>query len=486
MGFIRSFEDSHEDSYGDLLSSGRPRTDIRVGFLPCGYFEYWRMFTSLKPAVERNLKLVEDRLRKKYDVVSVGMVDTLDSAEAASRVLDDSQIDALIIVLGTYVPDFISMHAIKRAKNAPVMILAMQESGQLSLKEDYQEGLRNSGAMGVAQLAATFRKVGRKYKVAVGALDDEGTYARVDCFLQSIRAVHAIRERNIGVVGNVFRGMYDLELSKTFLKGTFDVNVIYMQNTHLFDAWEDTSEQEATVLADRLMARFAVRSVSRTDIVRACHLAVAMRKMVERFRLDALCFLDQHYIQKLFRTTARIGASLLLEDLGIPVCCEGDIGGIVMTMLMQSLCGSNPLQVEWGEYDEPLNAMMLRGHGVGDPAMAASDECVTLTRTPEDWGMDGVGLNYEFIVKPGQFTLGHLLEVPSGYTMLISRVQCLPHPTMRYDEIHAMARVDMPIKKYLEKVFEFGVAHHCILAQGDIAERLEMVTDLLNLNKLTI
>lgn len=378
------------------------------------------------------------------------------------------------------------MHAINYVRNVPVIVFSIQERNSINPAEQYQESLRNSSAMGVAQLTATFRKVGRKCRVVVGCLRDEEAYARIGKYLRAIQAVNSIRESNIGVIGNGFRGAYDLALNTTFLKGTFDVNVIHMQTTHLFDAWEQTTEAEALDLADRLMARFAVRSVTRADVVRASHLALAMRKLVERFRLDALCFVDQHYIQKLFRTTARIGASLLLEEQGVPVCCEGDIGGIVMTMLMQSISGTNPVQVEWGEHDEPLNALMLRGHGVGDPAMAVSDQKVTLTRTPEDWGMDGVGLNYEFIVKPGQFTLGHFLEVPSGYSMLISRVRCLEYPTMQYDEIHAMAQVGLPVREYMERIFEYGVAHHCILGQGDMVDELQAVAGLLGLESMTI
>jgi len=221
-------------------------------------------------------------------------------------------------------------------------------------------------------------------------------------------------------------------------------------------------------------------------VARACKLAIAMRKLISQYRLDALCVLDQHYIQKVFRTTARIGASILLENQRIPVCCEGDLGGIVMTMLMQSISGENPMQGEWCGYDEEKNACLIRGHGVADPKMARSDADITLTRTPEQWGMEGVGINYEFLLRPGACTVGSFLETSNRYSMLISRVDSIEHKTLKYDELHAIVKVGPPVTEYLEALFRFGVTQHCIICHKDITKELKHVSDIYNLERLII
>ena len=118
--------------------------------------------------------------------------------------------------------------------------------------------------------------------------------------------------------------------------------------------------------------------------------------------------------------------------------------------------------------------------------LAVSDDAVTLTRTPEEWGFDGAGLNYEFIMKPGAATIAHLLEAPGGYRMLVSRAESIAYPTLAYDELHAMLRVDMPVREYLETIFDAGVAHHCIVGLGDMAGSLERVAELLNIETLNV
>jgi len=486
MDYVKSFEISGQDVYGDILSRRRTKSKIKVGLLPFGYFEYWRMFPGIKEIVENDITIIDARLSKKYNVICTDLVDTMDAADISGKILLDSEIDVVIVVLGTYLPDYITMHAINYVKNVPLLIFSAQKTGTINENSSFPDSARNTSMIGTAQLTATFQKIGKKYRTVVGSIDDDRAYQKIDDFLSAVQAVSDIKEANIGIIGNVFRGMYDIELSKTFLKGKFDVNVIYIQAEHMLNAWEQAGDKEVKEISDRLLKRFSVREVLNFDLIKACRLAVAMQKLVENYHLDALCLLDQHYIQRIFRTTARIGASILLEEKSIPVCCEGDIGGIVMAMLMQSISGTNPIQGEWCGYDENMNACLIRGHGVADPKMAGMDGKITLTQTPEDWGMEGVGLNYEFIVKPGICTVGSFLERGTNYSVLISKVESIGYPALKYNEIHALVKVNPPVKEYLERIFQFGVTQHCIMCHSDISTELEIVSDLLGLDKLII
>ena len=487
MHLLKSFEESNKDTYGDLLSARRERRKITVGLILFGYFEYWRMFPeSLRIQVEEDLKFVEEKLREKYELISTDVVDTLDAADISGRILKENQVDAVVLVMGTYVPDYITMHALNYVRDVPLLIFSAQHMKTISDESTYMNHARDSCLTGTAQLTATLKKIGRKHTTVVGSVNDEAAYKKIGRFLNAIQAIVDIKEANIGILGNVFRGMYDIELSKTFLKGCFDVNVIYIQESHLVESWENTTEAETKEVAEQLLKRFKTRTVTEQDILRACRLAIALEKLVDRYRLDALCLLDQHYLQRLFRTTSRIGASLLLEEKNIPVSCEGDLGSIVVAMLMQSLTGKNPMQGGWCGYDETLNACLIGGHGVADPRMAGGDEKIMLTRTPEVWGMEGVGLNYEFIVKPGICTIASLLEKQNGYSMMISKAESIQHNPLNNDELYAFLKVDMPVKEYLEKIFEFGVTQHCMLSHDDVQNELKVVADYFGLETMVL
>lgn len=316
--------------------------------------------------------------------------------------------------------------------------------------------------------------------------DPTKTEAEIEASKAQAAAVKSLRESNIGIIGHVFRGMYDIELSKTFLKGTFGVNLIQIQSSHLMDIWQNVSDAEAEDRAQKLLRRFARKNVTEQDVFHAMKLAIAMQRLSKKFHLDALCFLDQHFIQRQVKASARMGASLLMENTGMSVNCEGDIGGLVTMMLMRAIAKDAPLMAEWGEYDAAENACLLIGHGIGTPDLAKSDGDVMLTRTPEEWGFEGAGLNYELAMKPGPATIAHVMEGPEGYRMLITRARTLDLPRLAFDELHAWARVETPVKEYLERIFDFGVSHHCIIGEGDMAEELEYAAKLLKLKTFRI
>lgn len=486
MDLIKSFEEGGE-VVGDILTRGKTKKAIKIGVLTCGYFEYWRMFPTMYENVKSDFKAFEENLSKRHkNLVFLGMVDTLDKADEAGRRMKEEGVDAVLLVYGTYVADFITLAALDYVKDLPLIIFSMQNHENINAKGDYEESLRNSSIIGISQLTGTLRKLERNYKIIVGSIHDERAYNKIDVYLKALQVVEDLREANIGVIGHVFRGMYDLELSKTFLKKTFGVNVILIQTCHLMEMWKNITEEEIEAETEKLTSRFERKNVTVEDIRRAVRLAIAMKKLAKKLKLNALCFLDQHYLQKQFNTSARIGSSLLMEEEGFSANCEGDLCGLVMMMMMKSISGKSAFMGEWGEYDVSTNSCMLMGHGVGTPDLAESDKDIRLAKTPEEWGMDGGGLNYEFLVRSGPATIAHMIEMKNGYKMILSNVESIRFPKIDYDEIYAMFHVNENIKDYLERIFEYGVAHHCIMGLGDMSEVLLAVCDYLKLDKLYI
>ena len=488
MSNVKSFEEANGNIFGDILSEKKVNKKIKVGLFTGGYFEYWRMYPeTLQKNVESDMEKVRANFKKHFpDVICSETVDTLDAAENAAKLFKAENIDVLVIAYGTYLPDFMTMHVINQLKGVPVIFFSVQNTDFIDTRSGYEHSLRNSSTIGIAQITGTMKKLGREYKIVVGSIDDERAYKKISVYIKAVQAVSDLSESNIGVIGNVFRGMYDLELSKTFLKSAFDVNVIYIQSGHLLAEWENVQDDEVKAESEKLLKRFKKRDVTDNDVNRAIRLAIAMRRLAERFRLNAMCFLDQHFVQKQTLTTARMGASLLMEQTDMTVACEGDLGGLVTMMLMKSISGSPALMGEWGEYDAKLNSCLIMGHGIGVPALAKSESAITLTRTPEEWGFEGGGLNYELIVKPGAVTLSHVIETTEGYKMVVSPANSVDMEPLPYNELHAMVQVRTPIKEYLEKVFESGVTHHCIVGISDMAEELLEVAELLKLRTFYI
>lgn len=480
---ILSFEASDTEVFGDILTQkSGPAERIRVGLLGVAYFEYWRMFSpQFKKDVTNDLQKVRTRLQKHFEVVYPGVVDTLDAAELAGRSFAEERIELLIVVEGTYTPDYISLQAIDHVPAVPVIMFTTQVEEDISADDDYETLMRNSALIGTAQLSATFVKMGREYDVVVGSIGEDRPYAEILKLARARQIAAHLRRLDIGVIGHVFRGMYDLENDKTKIRGSLGPNVIYVELPHLLKIWEQIPDKETDILAQKLTNRFRLKGPTHEDLFRSCRVAIAMDRLVEHLRLDALCFLGQHYIEKHTGAPARLGASLMLEKGKHLVASEGDLAGLTMMHAMFWLTGNSPLQAEWGQYDASHNALFMVGHGVASPALAGSDDRITLTRAPEEWGFEGGGVNMQFILKPGTVTLAHLLDAADGWQMLVSGGEALEYPCLPCEEIHALVRVERPIKEYLVEIQKQGVSHHAIIVHGDIRKELHLLASVLGI-----
>ncbi|MHB9036621.1 MAG: hypothetical protein ACYC64_08130 [Armatimonadota bacterium] len=483
-----SFESSDSGPWGDILSKRTAKdSKLKVGMLGCGYFEYWRMFSDeFKQNVIGDLEKVADRLRQDFEVVYPCVVDSLDAAEIAGQEFAKSSVDVLIVVEGTYVPDFITLHAIDFVPNVPVIMFTTQTEEDISPTDNYEALMRNSALIGTAQLSGTFQKMGRPYEIVVGSIGEERPYLEISKLIRTQHVAKRLKNFSIGVIGHVFRGMYDLENDKTKIKAALGPDVIYVEMSHLLRQWEKVTDEEASAVADKMASRFTMRGTTKEELVRSCKLGIAMERLIDHLNLDALCFLGQHYIEKEVGAPARIGASMILDKGKHIIASEGDLAGLVLMQAMTWLTGNSPLQAEWGQYDATHNAVFIVGHGLGSASLASSDKAITLTRSPEEWGFEGSGANIEFILKPGVVTMAHLLHTAKGWQMLISRGESVEYPCLPCDEIHGLIRVDIPVKDYLVKIQKKGVPHHVIVVHSDICRELELLAQAMGVESFVV
>ncbi len=485
-----SFDSSESGIFGDVLNGRAPVAPLKIGLLGLGYFEYWRMYPRLREIVCADLDGLFARLQTALhdcDLVYPGMVDTLDRAEAAGADFAAQHIDVIVVAEGTYTPDFITLHAINRAGGAPRIIMLNTQTGHdVAPDDDYMATMRNSALIGISQLTGSFRKMQKSYEVICGEIADPAIFDQINQQVKVWQAVKKLQSSTFGLIGNVFRGMYDLEFDKAKVKGFLGPEVMTIQSEHLLHIWRNITPDAARSAAGQLAKRFKTRNITADDLGNSCRLALALKELCFKYNLDGLCFLGQHYLEKMTGAPARLGASLLLESERVMTTCEGDIAGLVMMQLMYEFTGNIPLQAEWGQFDLRHNALFMLGHGIAAATLAQNDAAVTLTGAPEEWGFIGNGVNYEMIMKPGPVTMGHILNAGESWRMFISEGEAIDFPCLPCNEIHAMIKLTTPVQEYLTKVLRQGVAHHVIIVHGHVAGQLRQAAAAMRVEQFTI
>lgn len=340
-----------------------------------------------------------------------------------------------------------------------------------------------------SQLTGTFRKMGifRRFEVVVGEDDDQNAYAQMKKYFDALKTYIYLQELNIGIIGHVFRGMYDHEFDRTRIAGMLGPQVIDIQISHLLNIWEKVTEKEVKDFMQEVswIKNYMFKDVTYDDFYKECRFAVAYRKTIEKLRLDAACYLGQHFVEVKTGCTGYLSNVFFAKEKKIMTNTEGDINGLIMMCIMNKLTGQTPLFGEWGEYGLKENAMQIMMHGYADLDYAKSADYVKITPSPENWGFTGSGFSIEFTAKPGIVTIGHFIDgKEDGWNMLISKGESLDvKKSIPCEDVTLILKTEKPIKEFIKEILIKGFDHHAIICYGDFTEELAYIADFMGINK---
>ena len=484
--FIKSFEIAENDDFGDIVSKKRKneRHRLKVGLLPLSWFEWWPMFpeSGMREDIQKDaaefIEIMKNRFGDKYELVYPDVnVDTLNGAYDMGQFFAEKGVEAIVIDEATYVTDFIPIEALDLLPDIPIILFLSQ------CKENLWEGMHNTdvirfeGMVGTIQLAGALTKMGRKYRTVVGSLESDEPFDTIGKHLESIQLIYDLKHLDIGFVGHTFRGMYDIEIDKTKVKGVFGPNVLYLDITHLVDIWKKLTDEEIDAFVKEIKDDFQVEyaGVEEEDIRKSASLGLAVKKMIDRFGIEAMTLLGQHHVEVATRASADL-SFYVAEKYGCITSHEGDIANLVMKYILQHISGKLPVFLEWTAFDADSDSLLLSHHGVVDPKVYANDMAKTrVTPSPEKWDFTGNGFSIEYCAKAGDATMACLLDAKDGWKLLISKGQTIELPTAPcYAPQFHFKHDKLNVKEYVRRVTDEGVAHHVCLVNGDYVEELKL------------
>ena len=373
--------------------------------------------------------------------------------------------------------------------DVPLLIFGSQSRDKFDHNDNYCGVLRNSGFMALVQLVCGFKKIdvaGRPIEAVAGSIYDDDAYKKIDRYIDVVTIYERLKRMTFGVIGHVFRGMFDFEYDKTKIKGALGPEVMNIQLEHLENELGDTPMDDPDVRATIKHARdsYQIDGVGDTDLERAARVSVALKRLVKRFRIDGMALLCQHFIEKRLKTTPYLGLALLHSE-GFPCVQEGDVIGLIMMKILHHLTGNMPFFVEWSEFDVDLNAWMMLGHGFGDPTQARNN-AVTLTPTAEMWGLEGTGCSTLFVPEPGPCTIAHFVHHADGWKMIVTGGEILEEEPLPINDVHLVVKVGRPVKEHAEMLLKAGVPHHGITARGDVRRELHQLAELMRMEVISV
>ncbi len=486
--YIQSFETTNGGKSGDLISERIDLGGLKVGLLATGYFEFFRMYPGLGDKVKANMDHIGECIAPHCDLVYPGFVQTLDESNEAGMMFKKEAIDVLIICEGTYTTDYLVHQALLHVpESTPVLLFASQERSTINYEEGYAGACRNSGPMGVVQVSCGLQKMKRflPYEVVVGCIDDPDVLSDILDWIKVRKTIRDLRFWNIGLIGHILRGMYDFQYDKTDISGKLGPHVMDIDIKHLRTCFDEIEANDPRVLAlveDAKANYEIIDGLEDSDLMQAAKLGVALSELIERYKLDGLAMLGQHFIEPEFKTTTYMGlASILKNDQALCVT-EGDILGLIICKVMKDFSGGiTPFFGEWEEIDTELNAVCLLGHGFADPRTARKDRKVRLGMACEEWGWEGKAPGLEASFPPGPVTLCHIISHSGSWKMFVSEGIIPETRPLEVAESTCIVQVDKPVREYYRHVIQHGFAHHAIACPAHIGKELRMFAEQLDI-----
>ncbi len=419
-------------------------------------------------------KAAERQLRQAgLDLVTVeGVVtDTAAAREAAER-LKREDVGMLLVLVGTFTQDpvFLELHG---RLGTPTLLWAIPEDG---LFEVPNKEVDMGSLVGAMMNASALRKMGAKYRLVFGGVDDPSSIEQISRFARVAEAAQKLREAKVGLVGFRAPGFYDATVDEVLLKKLIGPEIVHIDLSELTSEMDKTPDQEAIKTIDELERKgYKISGPSKEEQIREAKIYLSLRRLVERYGLSAVTVKCWPELQ--FSSCLSLS---LLSDRGVPGGCEGDVNGAVTMLLLHYLTGNPVFFCDVFHLDQKKNTLLTYHCGAAALSLAQSKASATIAKHPL-----GIGLTAEFPVKPGAVTLARLGNIEGRYRLLIAQGEALPTKQLVRGNPSEI-RLKVPVSEFLRRVSMEGIEHHYLVVHNDLKDELLQFCDLSGIEKVLL
>jgi len=274
----------------------------------------------------------------------------------------------------------------------------------------------------------------------------------------------------IGLFGHPSDWLIASSVDRNFLLQHYGIETIDIDLQRLIDGIKEISQTEAVKVVQTMVKRAkAVKEPSYADMVEAAKAYLAIKKICQEERLDAMtirCF----DIVKACGTTSCL-ALALLNDEGIVAGCEGDMQSLLTMLLAQRICHESAFMANPSILTDttsmlahctiPLsfcNATVVRSHFESGIGVAIQGELIQTDYTLLKWG--GEKLDRYFVTE------AKAVEAP--YSNHFCRTQIT---------------LNVNLKPYL---LQHSIGNHHIIIRGRHADEIRRFMEAIGAKEYTV
>lgn len=467
----------------------------KIGLFGIGLDTYWSQFDGLLTNLKSYQEQIKIRLASlSVEVIDAGMVDNPVKAREAADFLKSEDVEIVFLYVSTYALSSTVLPIAQKLK-VPVIILNLQPVAELDYEKFNKLGdrgkmtgiwLEHCQACSVPEIASVFNRSGIQYDFVIGYLQDEDAWREIDAWTEAARVAASLRNNRMGILGHYYGGMLDVYTDLTKQSAVFGTHFEILEMCELKKFRDNITEQEIKLKIREFNTSFEVsEECEAAEIERAARTSIALDKLVQSHNLSSMAYYYEGENGNDYENivTSVIAGNTLLTGKNIPVAGECEVKN-AQAMKIMSEFGVGGSFSEFYLMDFKDDIVML-GHD-GPAHFAISQGRVKLVPLPLYHGKPGKGLSIQMTVKHGPVTLLSVVEGKDNVFLLVAEGESVAGPVLEIGNTNSRYRFPIGAKRFMNEWSKQGPAHHCAIGVGHIADKIQKLGKIMNVDVVII
>ncbi|MFC2097668.1 arabinose isomerase [Bacteroidota bacterium] len=468
---------------------------IKVGLFGIGLDTYWEQFDGLL----NNLKAYQEQIKDKIasfgvEVADAGMVDNPVKAREAASFLKSQDVEIVFLYISTYALSSTVLPVAQKLK-VPVIILNLQPVPQLDYEAFNKLGdrgkmtgiwLEHCQACSVPEIASVFNRSGIQYDFVTGYLHDDEAWNDIKEWTEAAAVAASMRNNRLGILGHYYNGMLDVYTDLSKQSATFGTHIELLEMCELKKYHEEASENEVQEKIEEFNNTFDISpDCGSKEIKRAARTSVALDKLVKNHKLGSMAYYYEGEPGNQYENiiSSVIAGNTLLTGKNIPIAGECEVKNAQAMKIMAEF-GAGGSFSEFYLLDFKDDIIVLGHDGPAHPLIA--EKAVKLVPLPVYHGKPGKGLSIQMNVKNGPVTLLSVVEGKDGIFLLCAEGESVQGAVLEIGNTNSRYRFSISAKEFINQWSKQGPAHHCAIGLGHLADKIEKLAKILEIEMVKI
>lgn len=442
---------------------------VKVGFLACHSENYFAIENNV---IERCLQGITE-LAEAMDVEIVAYKPVMDaeSAKKAKKFFEKEEISYLLLLNAAFSTGDIMMEF--EDWKTPMGVWAVPDGKD---EGDIELNATVCGNMYISIAQRTFRTP-KKVKWFYGYPEQEQLKKRLTVTFQALQGLQAIRHGTIGVLGEIAPTFFNLANDEQYAS-SLGLSFIHLTMEDFIKETKRVREDEILAMKEEILASAQdCTNLPEKSLEEGAKVLAAMIKLTEQYNISAWAASCWPDFQDHFSIVPCVPFTLLAKIKGVPVACEGDIGGAISLLIAGAIAKKAPTLMDLASLDFEKNQMLLWHCGIGSVDLQP-ETGVSIIPHPmldrKNPDREYMGLTYDYAFRETPVTIlrysnnkkifaveGKVYASRKGYTGTRGYI------TDFSSRNHAVSLEDI-----VETIMSQGVEHHLIIVPGHIEEAL--------------